>query len=173
MKFATQQYTIALKYDNNDTAKLIIHTLKGVSGNICAELLHNIVIELDEEINKKDFNAQNVNSLITNASREIKDILSSFHDSKIFYNTQQKKILLKSCSASELIEKLKVLQPYLANYDTGAQIIVDKAIQAFSASGYEEEIIAIKQYVIEFEYEAAFKLVAKLFRRLEHKDGNK
>jgi signal transduction histidine kinase/CheY-like chemotaxis protein len=140
-----------LNLDNLDdkSFELIIHTLKGLSGNICATNLHKITIKIDETHDRSllDEFYKELKIVVDELENKLVDIQNKSSDNKKLISDDLKKKLF-----SDLIESIELMEPNKCE-----EIL--KQINSFTLNSEDSVLIEdVQDLLDEFDYNGALKL---------------
>ncbi|WP_319764173.1 response regulator [Maridesulfovibrio sp.] len=136
----------------DEDAKRLAHTIKGVSGNLSIFSLHRICSELEQAIIDEDFNA--VQSLLDSYEKELRTVLDSI-------------ILLPELESSperagpspenevaveDLLKELRVL---LSRNDFESESLFEKVALRLSEARFKPGLEALKKAIGGFDFESA------------------
>ncbi len=147
-----------------DTAKRLIHTLKGVSGNIGADEIHELSKTIEHNIENKIDNevAKGMPKLDNMIQALIKDIVTSLELDK-------EKADIESSSSAEALEdkkdeeKIKELLPQLSELLVQKKPAARKIIEELQNAGMKGELFdEIKTAVGKYNFKKAMELMNKL-----------
>jgi len=156
---------------NNDfaTAEKIVHTIKGVTGNISADVLFEKSVSLDNLLKKTLQIEKNKipNSLIL----EIKDSIKAFEveNNKLIQDLQKTQIFDSDpkkqtniqISQQELNEKLSKLMQLLEECDSEAATLLEELMESIEATELDE----ISNLISNYEYDDALELLCDFSKK--------
>ena len=159
----TNELRTKLERGNVNEAERMVHTLKGVSGNIGAMELHNSTIILDDNLRKpgkKDFDSE-----LSGLDSLLKPILSLLEQT--FEKTDVRKTDSQTVPDGDLDivhfrKLLNELRLMLEESDFDAANMADELEKVRGISKYAEEIRKIRDYISDYEFDEAAKLVGQL-----------
>lgn len=143
----------------------MVHTLKGVSGNIGATDLHSFTVILDEKIKKHekidiDSEISALDNLLTPILNSIDQVLSKEKVPEIEHQKGKEEDLDK-VKFRKLLDELSVL---LGNSDFDSAKKADELKNIKGIGKYAEEIRKIREYISDYEFDEATKVVDKLIK---------
>jgi len=148
-------------------AERIVHTLKGVSGNIGADTVFQVVAELDVELKKDDYSETLVQQLLDTAVTELGRLFSSL---ELFVSLQLQAVREESENSSlsreELESGLSDLLSAFDDYDAKAKDYIDKLLPAFRSAGLNEEFTTIQTLVNDYNFDEAAELLSGFQEKL-------
>lgn len=162
-------------HSNNEWSilKEIVHALKGVSGNISADELHEAaskyqaILDAGEQENKR----QEFDELCFQLDKvlsAISDYLSMAHDT-----TQKRKGTTNSTTDGKKVEKedLSTLLAYIKSSDTRALTLLDH-IEKEGLNPMDLLVLkTLKTHCIKFDFESALNYLTKNWEKLVHETG--
>ena len=144
----------AIKKGDTELAERIVHTLKGVSGNLGMNELHKLTKELErfikENIDKVD--AGYIDKVNTKLQLLLENINQSFKTS----GTQEE---MKEVTIEAIRNKLETLKEKLEDYDSDAGEIIN---EIGSIKGFENESKELYEAIKNYEFEKALLLLKKI-----------
>jgi two-component system sensor histidine kinase/response regulator len=158
-KFVDSNQSIATEirktYDDKDydTAKRLIHTLKGVSGNIGADKLNELTKVVEHSIESKE--DEKVSDGLVLLGKQVAELISSIQSS-LGMNEEKEDIEVDNSKIKELLPQLKDL---LKAKSPKAK----KTIIALEEAGLKNEIFdGIKKAVSSYNFKKALELIDQL-----------
>ncbi len=153
-------------YNNGETNQLLrmLHTLKGVSGNIGAKSLHEVVIEVENEI-RNNKNTE-IEILFNQISEKLNPVLQEIKNSIIDKASEK-----QSSKTEVLFDKGKVMSmlnkivPLLEENDAQA---IEIANELTTTAGYIEHLDEIQEALKSYDFDTALVLVKKINEILEN-----
>ena len=159
-----EEIRAALEQDNIDSALRLVHTIKGVAGNISAYDLQNIAIELEKAV-------------FENKEEKYADLLNAFDKALKAYNELVKNLaeaIKAEAKSSEKLVDSKEVEPLLqelarlvSDNNIDAEQALENLIQHMDVSRFSEEIKAITQSISDYEFEAAKAPLAKIAEEMK------
>ncbi len=150
----SEQVNKAIENKDFELARRLVHTLKGVSGNLGAEELHNNVKKLEKDI--KETNGKNFNSLVKIVSENLKTLLDSIRANLCGKTLDCTK---KSLTLEEISKKLDELKTKLEDYDTDAMQIAEELEKVENIG---PEILKLKKYISDYDFDEALAALEKI-----------
>ena len=151
-KEADQAIRNAINSHQMEEAVRFAHTLKGVSGNIGADELHEVVKKLEALLKDKDLDK----------SRKALDKLSEVLNKTV--------VMLQSISAEEtttgekkeidpesIVPLLSNLKGYLHEFNSEAEAVLDEVLAKVKGSRMESELLDLQRAMNNYDFEGALK----------------
>ncbi len=148
------QVNRAMDKKDFELARRLVHTLKGVSGNLGAEELHNSVKKLENDI--KETKGENFNYLIKIVSEKLITLLDSIRANLCGKTIDCNK---KSLTSEEIGQKLDELKTKLEDYDTDAMEIAEELEKV---ENIETEIQKLKKLISDYDFDEALAALEKI-----------
>jgi len=149
-------------FDENqpEAAKRIIHTVKGVSGNIGARKLHRQSAKLERAIESEQDYSKEL-ALFTQA-------FSSLMSELVQLDNQQQTIQTNTANLSnqQLVKQLKKLYQLLSEGDTDAVDLLS-AIKDNLSEHSANEVLALLQSIEDYDFEQAIVILKEICRKLK------
>lgn len=144
----------------------VLHTLKGVAGNVGAYAIHQYVVTLEGYLEESAYalfkeNASQLIALIKKALEEI-DSLSADQD-------DQKEAAKGLLSHETFLMKFNTLGEYIESFDVDAEQCIVELCDNLNQAGFKQEYEALKQYISDFDFEAAEEVYMHLSQEMESK----
>ena len=144
------------------------HTLKGLSGNICAPKLQYAAKDLEDKIKAGlDFNEQ-----IENVVAELKRL----EDSLCFFSKGAENDLTLNKASAHSSEIKGTLQNLARSLQTKKPLEIENIVQTIKTkaipSSYNKTIQTIVQFIDDFDYDAAEKLLNSVLVNLQEKNSD-
>ena len=167
-----QKHSISIvqSFKENDLNKLLFlgHTLKGLSGNICAPKLQYTAKDLEDKIKAGlDFNEQ-----IENVVAELKRL----EDSLCFFSKGAENDLTLNNASAHSSEIKGTLQNLARSLQTKKPLEIENIVQTIKTkaipSSYNKTIQTIVQFIDDFDYDAAEKLLNSVLVNLQEKNSD-
>ena len=154
-------------------SKRMLHTMKGVSGNIGAVRLSRAVIECEQVISKDTFSEKAAYIKLNEIDNELSAIFSQIDK---LNNTSEVVSLTVSGTEmiddSEMIKRLKALQGLLKQYDTAAK----EAFNAMKTVAFgidEGRFNTMGEYIDNYDFDSATRLCGELIKEFKKRVSTK
>ncbi len=157
----------SLEKERIEESERMVHTLKGVSGNIGATDLHKFTVSLDDKLKKQkkidiDIEMSGLDNLLTPILNSINRVLKKEEVAEIKSQKGQDEDMDK-VQFRELLDELSVL---LGNNDFDAAKRADELENLQGIGKYAEDLKKIKDYISDYEFYKAVKIVDKLIKSI-------
>ena len=152
----------AIEANDMQTAIREAHTIKGLAGNIGANLLFKYAKELERVL--KDSESENFNSCLEFTQNELSNIMQ-----KISVAIGEPMQIITSptdIDKEALVNALKKLDKLLEELDAEAATAEEELFDSLVALGYGVSIKKIKKAIDKFEFEDARELLAQILAKL-------
>jgi len=160
--------TDAYQKNKTDDVKYLIHTIKGVSGNIGADDLHDISGEIDKCLKKNDSDEIRIRfPMLKEAFRVALDSAQQLLASDIFEEVRTEDKTLDIDNLPAILIKLGDL---LSRADIEAEDIFDMIKNDLSILGFKEQVQVMAEYIEDFKFEEAGEILEFIKDRLERKE---
>jgi CheY-like chemotaxis protein/HPt (histidine-containing phosphotransfer) domain-containing protein len=161
----------ACKKGNDETALRLVHTVKGVSGNIGAKDLNLTTIEFERKLIEKDYTG--LNEIIDDYTQSLNLVLHSI----AAYKSSQSSVnqeANKDNNGTELNEELFTklfdrLTASLEENNTEAFVIVEEFLKLSGLGDYRKQFAEIENLVKNYNFDRALEILIEL--RFRHKKG--
>ncbi|MCP3925567.1 MAG: transporter substrate-binding domain-containing protein [Desulfobacterales bacterium] len=169
----TKRVREALIKNNMDVVKQLLHTIKGVSGNIGARELHDAAITLDECI--KMNNSEDIEVLLTLFNRIIVKIFSGLTPLVKEMVDEQKKGQDKiQGTKEEFFEILLSLNSFVKKLrPRESKEILAKILSNEWPEEYVVEIVKLEEYINRYKFRDAEKVIEKIIQKIEKPEAYK
>ena len=147
----------ALEKDNNKDVLHLVHTIKGVSGNIGAEKLYNASEKLEREIKNHEINKST--GLPNYFLNSLNQVLNSIDSLK---KTQEKNQHLNNKTTTKIRPLFLKIKELLEDDDMEAQDYMDCIKNQLANKGFDSELSKIDEYIAKYDFENALKSIDKL-----------
>ncbi|MGD8777503.1 MAG: response regulator [Ignavibacteria bacterium] len=145
-----EQLEKAIEKDDGELSERIVHTLKGVSGNLGMKKLHRLSKELEKLMKS---NIHKTNNKINDVNTELNSILEQINKNLEISKPSPKK---EAVPINEIKDKLALLKEKLEDYDSDAgEIINDIGL----IKGFENESKKIYGMIKNYEFDGALELL--------------
>ncbi|MCK4699051.1 MAG: response regulator, partial [Bacteroidales bacterium] len=145
-----------------EEAERMVHTIKGVSGNISATDLYNYAVILNDKLRKQE--KIDINHELSQFDKHLTPILESlekFHKEKEEKLSEGPEDIVEILDKTILTDRLKELSELLKNSDFDA-VEKFKIIEKISGIGqYREELRKINDFISSYEFDETEKVVFK------------
>ncbi len=133
----------------------ILHSLKGVAGNIGADSLYDIIREFEVSIHNKKM--KKIMVKMDHFSNQLLAVMDSIRDMKypMFHENIHEEDDGDFGKIQDCKEVMETLRNYLLNYDTEATIIFDKLKELPIAAMYQSEFKKIQVSITNYDFEKA------------------
>lgn len=150
--------------DNHDieTANRILHTMKGVSGNIGAKKIKDLTEQLEGMVRAKEAIVQT--SQFQEFQEELKKTLTQI--SQILPNLNQQNNSAATLSKEAFIEKLTRLQEAIGSYDTQASELLMQIRNPTLAIELQEEANRMQKSLSDYNFDQALEICSKMRDRV-------
>lgn len=167
-KFSLNQATVlgeiqaALHNNQLKDATHLIHTIKGISGNIGAMGLHTAAHNLESKI--KEEGAKVDITLLEPVQAHFDQVLSSIADLENTNNIQveQNDDLESPIELSTIEPLIQELLKYLEDDDTEAVRVLEHLKKQFKGSGFPEKLKRVESFIDQYDFEEAFELLQEI-----------
>lgn len=148
----------------------LVHTLKGVSGNIGAKTLNYLVINLEKQLKGAQPNNDDVESLLNEIDGELIKITSQISKVlKIIENKENAQIgTQENMSTEKLLEKLTELIQALDIYDAEASIMIKDIKKKASSYNLGVEFNKIDALIEDLEQDEAVEICKNIIENIEN-----
>ena len=146
-----------IKKEDFETAKRVIHTLKGVSGNIGAESVHEKSKLVEKNIIEK--NTEKLNKELEELDKDLKNLFRNISE-KLKLN---KKVENKDLNIELVNELLPELRLFIEKKSPKAKAIVEKLEEAGMAGDDFEEV---KKTLNKYNFKAAIESLIKIENKI-------
>ncbi len=160
--------------NNFDDAKRMVHTLKGVSGNIGAYTLQQEMLLLEtcisqnEQNNPLDICTEHLNKAHSDLIQTVKLINHFLNKAKEGEKTPD--ICNKDkLTDDNLLTSLKELQILLSDYDSKSGQFVNDLLHHGIANAYIEPINTLKDLIEQYDFESADEIISKMIKTFNQK----
>lgn len=136
-----------------ETAHRLIHTLKGVSGNIAAMTLHSKTKELEKYF--IDRNLENIEEILAELKQYLNPVLNSIKE-KVIENELEHE---SNINAEDLKTKLRQLKEMLENFDPEAQETIR---EIHPIPGHKIDSAKLKESIETYDFEAAIRILGSM-----------
>ena len=155
----------SLKEGRIEESERMVHTLKGVSGNIGATSLHSFTVTLDDKLKKQEkidikSEMSDLGNLLTPILNSIDQVLSKERVPEIEHQKGKEEDLDK-VKFRQLLDELRVL---LGNNDFDSAKKAEELKNIKGIGKYAEEIRKIREYISDYEFDEAGTVVDKLIK---------
>jgi len=168
-KGVTDRIRSMLSSGDRDQARQVIHTIKGLAGNLSATALHEAVIELETAVKEKsDIMPDDMLSRTEHALGQITDALADIdsipEEPESLFSTEEQS---RPLSQSEFSELLSDIDKLMAKNRVEAETRFNAVKKFIANPDTDQEIREIEKHLAVF----AFKDAQKVFRKLADKLG--
>ena len=162
---ATQEISEAIEKNNFDVAERIAHTIKGVAGNIGANAIFKIAVELDALLKKaqKDKNITNqkrLDTLLSTLATETSSLITAIQASEA-YTPQKDETTTKEMDPAKFAELSAKLAELLEDNDSEAQ----ECLEELMAMADHPELKEMSKMVGDYEFEEALELLQEFIKK--------
>ena len=149
--------------NNYKDRHFLIHTYKGVVGNLGAELLFFKVSELEKAVNLK--NTELMENLFFEVSEETSKVINSIKSYLKIDNTisVEKRILKENIDPENYYKKLKLL---LQDNDTEAVQLVKELLVDVQQSDLKEHLNKLIKMVVQYDFDEALNYLERYMKKL-------
>ncbi len=160
----------ALEKNDMKEAKAIIHTLKGVSGNVSAERVHQMAADMEKEI-KKD-RKDNAMNYVKDIEESLNQVLTSISSLK---ENENETIEKEASPAQEIddgdqekiIQHLKELTWLIQESDTDSEQYLKEIKEHLTGTyGKEKEYCQLEMQLSEYDYKSALQTLNLITREI-------
>ena len=153
--------------DSGDTALAarLIHTLKGVAGNISANTLHQTAKELESAVKAGKEEMQQ--DLLSRVSDNLKHVLSGINALEKHQDGVQPggSVIAESVNMAGVAALLGELKKYLEDDDTEAVRKLEQIKGALKGSALKDELTAMERFMEEYDFEKALEELKRMMKR--------
>jgi len=147
----------------------MIHTLKGVAGNLGMPGLQQAAQRLESNIRNNRMN--NIEDQLQQTEDILKKLLNSL-------NTFEKHVkdhlkddeLLSSAEPGELLKELKELQKLLTTYDATSVEKIERLIQPLVNAGFDDQAKQLSDFMEKYDFDAASEIVIDIIESIHKKE---
>jgi len=160
----------ALREGDYARAEMILHTLKGVAGNIGADHLYVATQELEVSIKKRQFEKiafqmDSFSSTLLNVLASIRGLEQSIAASIVSHPRDMRVENVGNCKYSKAL--IESLQGYLANYDTEATAVFEELKALPVANTYQAEFKTIEVLIKNYDFERALEQLNEIAKSMQ------
>ena len=158
-----------LKAVENKDQKLavrIAHTLKGVAGNISAEMLFQTVKKLEKLLHEGLIDTGEIKMQLDNVNKLLIPLIEKIDT---FQSEQQKDIVkseVKERNFNAVKDAIAVLKDNLEQYDAAASESYDNLKEELAGSDYVIELLDLEKYINTYDFENALEILEKLSNKI-------
>jgi ABC-type amino acid transport substrate-binding protein/CheY-like chemotaxis protein len=169
----TQRIRMALTEKKMDVAKRLLHTVRGVSGNIGAGELHDAAIEFDEGI--KENKSEDFEALLTVFDRTVLKIMVGLGPliHEIEEKDSKKPDHKNEGSEDELLEMLHTLESFVKKLRPRESKDV---LAKITSQDWPEELIGeigeLKTHINKYKFKDAETVIGKLLKNIRKPEAN-
>jgi ABC-type amino acid transport substrate-binding protein/signal transduction histidine kinase/DNA-binding response OmpR family regulator/HPt (histidine-containing phosphotransfer) domain-containing protein len=152
----------AFKQKDFELTERLAHTLKGVSGNIGAQALHEATKELESCILQK---SQKTEKQIESVQSHMSEVLNSIG----LLNSQSIEATTDSVEAIDLTlvtPLFQQLSELLKKYDTDAEELIESLKEKFPQGDVKQQLEELENLITQFQFEEAVEKLKKLQKSL-------
>jgi CheY-like chemotaxis protein len=164
---STSQIKIALDEEEHELAQRLVHTVKGVSGNIGALDLENAASELETALRQEV--ASGLGDLLNQFNTELNIVLDSISDA-VGVESKLKEDQTKRPVADVVVLKrlLLKLRPYVLDREAKPCKEIMKEISGHTwPDEYVQELKDLSRYVEKYKFKDGQELLSQIIERLE------
>jgi len=145
---------VQTKFSSGDYegGRRMVHSLKGVSGNLGMVQLHDLCVKLEKNI--QTGSSIDFIKPFKPLSAELEKILESIRK-----NTPQKRTVLRELIPSKMITELAILEGLLTDHDPESIKVLD---EIGMIKGLEKPILKLKKALAAYDFDEGHKLLAQL-----------
>ena len=158
----------ALNDEKFKNAHRLVHSLKGVSGNIGAMGLFNAAKKLEIDLKNDEIDYELVEKKINGLSKKIIPVLVSiekFNEAADKSNTNNVKKI--KFNMKSVLSQIKELKTYLNNYDTEATRSFENLKEQVTGFQNKKEIVELEKNIKEYNFDKAAEVLQELETRLK------
>jgi len=169
VKFATsKQYAIkeirsSFGEQDVNQARLLTHSLKGLAGNIAAESLYQLLIDLEHEIIDEQLNGDKAESLLQQMELELKRVIDSIKE-ELVSSENVTQVPLELLTAEQAQTQLSGLLRLLEKYDTDAHDYLDDILRQLPDGQLKKSLQTLILDIEGYQFELAAKKLMALLR---------
>jgi two-component system, sensor histidine kinase and response regulator len=144
------------------SAERLIHTLKGVSGNLGAKALSGLVAELERSL--RDRNAQSLEAGLSGIAPELARLMEAIRNS-LAAGAADAPLRTPVSDSAETVKLLKHLKQMLADDDGAALDYLLEARDRIGGAISETDLNSLHKAVADFDFPAALNCLTGIARR--------
>ncbi len=141
-----------------DEVLRMVHTLKGVSGNIGLSVVQNLAISLESELKKDKFDSDLVDDLVHNMGVELEIAYKDIDAVAKIINQNNSSKDQVELPAHEVIELLDNLMILLTDYDTKAIVVFEKLSSGIQNESLNGMLQNLKERIEKYDFEEAIEI---------------
>lgn len=149
-KFSIVEIKDAIQKDDFITASRLVHTLKGLAGEIKAHEIYNLAASLEKEMDEN----KNVDELLNNLERQVNSLCNSI-DSLDLKSYDCLDLETKDIDHPDLSSLLERLEKLLIDSDMEANKIIDRLVFITKNAQINTKLKEIKNYCSQYDYDNA------------------
>ena len=157
-----------LEAENFPQADILVHTLKGVSGNIGADQIFHKVKHLNKRFKNGNYNAYK--HLISEIQQDLESLFSAIEKNKKEVVVENKKEI-SSLSLDEVIKQLTKLKEYVLGNDFESIQQFDQIHDNLMQYTDSARLNKIKQFLSHYKFEKAMIFIDELLLAFENEDA--
>jgi HPt (histidine-containing phosphotransfer) domain-containing protein len=139
----------AVERGDDDTAKRLLHTLKGVAGSIGASELASLAADAERQITTDGRPGQ---ALMTSLANSLEQLVGQLAAALADDEQQVASALLSEDSVREMIADL---QRQLEEFDTAADDTIEQLLDGVGEGGLRDSLVDARQALQKYDFEAA------------------
>ncbi len=149
--------------DENDRSGIarIVHTLKGVSGNIGAKVLNYLVKTLEEAI-KGGATEEGIKNNIDQVIQEMNIVFGQIKSLLDTIEAQAEDKIVEQMLREQLVVKLHQLKGLLENYDAEAKSLYDEILPHLKSKNRQTDPEKLRGFINNYDFEDALQICDKI-----------
>jgi two-component system, sensor histidine kinase and response regulator len=161
---AVREIVTALESGDRKTASRLIHTLKGLSGNIGARELYEAAKKLETAINEEK---EELNDLFECISDNLNMVISGIVSLDESQSVKRPEIAGEAVDIAKVAPLLDELKKLLEESDMDAVSKLDQLKKVLNRSTWHDELTLVEQSLMKYDSDMALRELNSLIVRLE------
>ncbi len=164
----------ALEMDDPETATRLVHTVKGVSGNIGAQDLYLATVDLEAALGQDQ--TENITGLVNAFSEALDLVLNSIADLELKDPNAEgarrsEQTIQESVDRGRVLSILSKLREFLEQDDFRAIRTMEVLREALPAGVAEDELADLEKHIGEYAFEKALESLAEIIQAFDDSQG--
>ncbi len=143
----------------------IIHTLKGVSGNIGAKVLNYLIKALEEAI-KGGATAEGIKINIDQVIHEMNIVFGQIRSLLDTIEAQSEDKAVKQMTREQLVANLRKLKSLLENYDAEATALYDEILPHLKNKNRQADFEKLGKLINNYDFEEALQICSRILDKI-------
>jgi CheY-like chemotaxis protein len=160
---AISEMTQALKSGNRELAMRLVHTLKGVSGNIGATNLQRLALDLETAI--KIDSGENAGSLLSETGEELARVIAMIED--LGAHKPKQTVVRSDDVLADLLPQLQELLSRLEEYDSAAEDVLFGILENVGGTPVFDRLQSIRKQISQYDLEGAALALKPFIEEME------